>query len=151
MTKMIDYRYDECGLDNVVLKGLPVCTDDDGEEVITIPNVGILHQILVAQVASKDGGLVPKEIRFLRTEMGLTQAQLADVVGRDAQTIGRWERGETAIEKAHELVLRRLAIENSQREVATMKELADRTLLAAGDRPYLIDARDPSDYQPIAA
>ena len=33
----IDYRYDECGLDNVILSGLTVVKDDDGDDVITIP------------------------------------------------------------------------------------------------------------------
>lgn len=151
MTKQIDYRYDECGLDNVVLKDLPVCLDDDGDEVVTIPNVNLLHKTLVAQVAGKTTGLLPKEIRFLRTEMGVTQAQLGDMVGRDAQTVGRWERGETQIEKAHEMILRAAALEHCEMAVASMLELAQRTMPAVGDRPYLIDASDPSHYRPIAA
>jgi len=34
------------------------------------------------------------ELRRLRTEAGLTQAQVAELVGRDPNTIARWERGE---------------------------------------------------------
>jgi DNA-binding transcriptional regulator YiaG len=151
MTGRGDYRYDECGLDNVILKDFALCADDQGEETVTIPNVNLLHKILVAQVAAKETGLLPKEIRFLRTEMELTQAQLAQLVGRDAQTVGRWERGETPIEQAHEMILRTLAMEHTKVEVATMAEMAKRTVQAAGSQPYLIDASDPSDYRPIAA
>ncbi len=75
MTRLIDHRYDECGLDNVILKGLPVVVDDDGEEVITIPNVNMLHRVLAATVASKETGLQPKELRFLRTELGLNSSR----------------------------------------------------------------------------
>lgn len=151
MTRRIDYRYDECGLDNVVLQNLPLCLDDDGEEVISIPNVNLLHSMLFVQVAGKDTGLAPKEIRFLRSEMGLTQAQLADMVGRDAQTIGRWERGETPIEKAHEMVLRKAALEHAHQEVQTMTELARKSVPSADGKPYLIDATDPEHYRLVAA
>jgi DNA-binding transcriptional regulator YiaG len=149
MTRLIDYRYDESGLDNVVLKALPVCTDDDGDEVITIPNVNLLHTTLLVEVATKDGGLLPKEIRFLRTEMGLTQGQLGELVGRDAQSVGRWERGETPIEKAHEMIVRAAALEHTEQEVASMMELAQRTVPTAVSKPYLIDASDPNHYRPM--
>jgi DNA-binding transcriptional regulator YiaG len=149
MTRLIDYRYDECGLDNVILKDLPACTDDDGDEVITIPNVNLLHKTLLVQVAGKETGLLPKEIRFLRTEMGLTQAQLGDLVGRDGQSVGRWERGEKPIEQAQEMVLRASALEYGKQEVASMMELARRSVPAAGAKPYFIDASDPAHYRPI--
>ena len=154
MSKLIDYRYDECGLDNVILKDLAVCIDDDGDEVVTIPNVNSLHQILLAQVAGKESGLLPKEIRFLRTEMGLTQAQLGHLVGRDGQSVGRWERGEAPIEQAHEMIVRQAALEHAKQAVTSMMELASRTTPAASERPYLIDASDPERYralEPVAA
>lgn len=34
------------------------------------------------------------EVRRLRLGAGLTQAQAAEIVGRDANTVARWERGE---------------------------------------------------------
>ena len=149
MSHLIDYRYDECGLDNVILKDLAVCIDDDGDEVVTIPNVNILHQILLAQVAGKESGLLPKEIRFLRTEMGLTQAQLGQLVGRDGQSVGRWERGEAPIEQAHEMIVRQAALEHAEQAVTSMMELASRTTPAASERPYLIDASDPERYRAL--
>jgi DNA-binding transcriptional regulator YiaG len=151
MTRLPDYRYDECGLDNVILKDMPVCTADDGEEVVTIRNVNLLHKILAAQVAAKPTGLVGKEIKFLRTEMEMTQAELGSMVGRDAQTVGRWERGETAIEQAHEMILRAAAMEHTKQECMSMAELAQKSVPSSGAQPYVIDASDPNNYQPIAA
>jgi DNA-binding transcriptional regulator YiaG len=148
---IIDYRYDECGLDNVILKGLPVLQDDDGEAVITIPNVGLLHRVLLTAVASKEGGLQPKEIRFLRTQMGMTQAELAATVGRDAQAVGRWERDENPIDTAAEIVLRAQALQYAERDLPPMQELSKWTVRTANERPFLIDAHDPQRYQPLAA
>ena len=151
MSRRVDYRYDECGLGNVILKDLTVCIDDDGDEVVTIPNVNLLHQTLLVQVAGKESGLLPKEIRFLRTEMGLTQAQLGQLVGRDGQSVGRWERGEMPIEQAHEMILRMAAGEHADQVVTSMMELATRTMPAASERPYLIDASDPDHYRALEA
>jgi len=152
MTRSIDYRYDACGIDNVVLKGLPLVTDDEGEEVITIPNINLLHRVLTAQVASKETGLQPKELRFLRTQMELTQAQLAELVGRDVQTIGRWERGEHPIDKSAEIVIRAHALECARTgNPLRVDELARRTMSVAGQPPFMIDASDPDNYRPLAA
>lgn len=147
----IDYRYDESGLENVVLKGLTVQTADDGEETLTIPRINLLHQVLVEVVAGKHGRLTARELRFLRTEMELTQAQLAELVHRDVQSIGRWERGEHPIDATAETVVRALALEQVTPDRPTIKEVSGWTVLDPSDEPYLIDARDPEHYQPIAA
>jgi transcriptional regulator with XRE-family HTH domain len=51
------------------------------------------------------------ELRFIRTEMGMTQAELAKVVHHDAQSVGRWERNEFPIDQTAEALIRLLAIE----------------------------------------
>ena len=149
---MVDYRYDECGLDNVVLKGLPVLTDDEGVAVTTIPHVNTLHRVLTTMVATKTSGLQPKEIRFLRTEMELTQSQLAALVGKDVQTMGRWERGETPIERSAEIVIRAHALQVIGTEtVPSMETLSAWTLASPSMPPFVVDARNPLAYQPVAA
>ncbi len=149
--KYIDYLYDECGLDNVVLERFPLRLDDDGEEVVTIPNVNLLHRVLVHAVAVKEGGLKPKEIRFLRSELGLSQAELAKLVGRDGQTVGRWERGECPLDQAAEMVIRRKAIEYVGRSDLSVEQLAERSVYSAVERPIRIEASDPGSYHAIAA
>ncbi|MGI8839696.1 MAG: helix-turn-helix domain-containing protein [Caulobacteraceae bacterium] len=148
--KTVDYRYDESGLDNVILKGLRAQTDDAGETVINIPRINLLHKVLTHAVASKSAGLLPKEIRFLRTELGHTQAELARLVGKDAQTVGRWERGETTPDQAAEMVIRARAIEHAGVKAApAMEALAQMTVKSGASGPFLIDARNPKRYRPM--
>lgn len=152
MTKrFVDYLYDECGLDNVILADLPIRTDDAGEEVVTIENINQLHRVLVGAIAVKEGGLTPKEIRFLRSEMGMSQAELAKLVGKDGQTVGRWERGETEIDQASEIVVRKKAIEHVRWEDLPIEEIARRSVYTAAQPPLRIQADDPTDYRPVAA
>ena len=149
--KIVDYRYDECGLDNVILKDLTVQTADDGEETVTVPYIGVLHRVLTIAVATKESSLQPKELRFLRTEMGLTQAQLAQSVGRDVQAIGRWERGENPIDSSAEIVVRAMALQHVMEDLPKIETMATWTIPAAIDEPFVIDARDPEHYQRLAA
>ena len=149
--RRVDYSYDECGLDNVILKDFAIQVDDSGEEVITIPRVNALHRVLVHAVATKPGGLNPAEIRFLRSEMRLSQAELAKLVGRDGQTVGRWERGETAIDQASQMVLRRKAIEFAKLAEMSIEALAERSTYSAVQEPIRIQADDPDNYRPVAA
>jgi DNA-binding transcriptional regulator YiaG len=96
---------------NVYIEGIAVRLDDDGDKIITIPAVNELHRIIANGIVNHKKGMSGDELRFLRTEMGLTQSELSDVVHRDKQTIGRWERAEIEIDSSAEALIRRLAIE----------------------------------------
>ena len=109
--KKIDHHYTESGLKNVVIKGMLVELDDDGDEIITIPAVNELHQMIALGIVNHPKGISGEELRFLRSEMGLTQAELSALVHRDKQSIGRWERGEVEIDSSAETLIRRMAIE----------------------------------------
>ena len=102
VTKAYQYRYTECGLDNVFIKGIEPTIDDHGEEVHWIPNVNGLHKIIAYGIVEGGTGMSGQELRFLRTEMGLTQAELAKHVHCDAQTVARWEKGQTPIQATAE-------------------------------------------------
>src|SRR5205085_3333553 len=114
---MTDYHYRECGLDNVVIQGVVPCIDDDSDPVVTITNITGLHQAIAGAIALHDAGISGKELRFLRTEMGMTQAELAKVVHHDTQSIGRWERSEHPIEPTAEAIIRLMAIERLDLDV----------------------------------
>lgn len=43
---------------------------------------------------AKDDSAIGDRLRGLREARGLTQSQVADAIGVDAQTVSRWERGE---------------------------------------------------------
>ena len=104
-------HYTQCGLDNVYLRGLDLHIDDAGEEVLTIPGIGHLHKAIALSVLSQKGNLSPLEFKFLRTEMGMTQAELAETLGKETQTVARWEKGKVAIPRAEEMLIRLLSYE----------------------------------------
>src|SRR5271166_3861745 len=123
----MDYNYAECGLDNVIIKNMSCVIDDAGEEVYEIPNILGLHKVIAACIVRHPHGISPKELRFLRTEMGMTQGELAEIVKKDHQTVGRWERGEKPIDQNAEALIRLLAAERlALPRTETIEELARR-------------------------
>lgn len=114
---MSKYHYIECGLDNVYINGLQFQRDDAGDEIITIPAINELHSLIATGIVTHEHGISGQELRYLRSEMGLTQSELAQFVHQDKQTIGRWERGEYAIDSKAEALIRRIAIEKLKLKV----------------------------------
>lgn len=108
---MPNHHYTECGLQNVFIDGLEYVIDDDGDEIITIPAINELHRIIALGIVSHKHSMSGDELRFLRSEMGYTQSELAALVHHDRQSIGRWERSEFEMEGSAEAIIRRLAIE----------------------------------------
>jgi transcriptional regulator with XRE-family HTH domain len=146
----MDYMYTECGLDNVIIKNMHVVVDDAGEEVYEIANILGLHKVIAACIIRHLHGISPKELRFLRTEMGMTQAELARLVKKDHQTMGRWERGKTPMDPNAEALIRLMAAERLDipRE-ATIEELAARCVPTAEVQIITIDGGDPRNYRPL--
>ena len=152
MTRL-DYRYDECGLENVILVGLEVCQDDEGEDVITIQNINALHRAIAEGIARKPSGINGRELRFLRTELGFTQAELAAVISKDVQTVGRWERGEFPLDPTADTVIRMLAFQHTEsaEQIPAIEELAKWSVASSGEPPFRIDATDPEHWRPLKA
>jgi transcriptional regulator with XRE-family HTH domain len=92
------------------------------------------------------------ELRFLRTEMGLTQAELASLVHREPLAVSRWERGEVPLDSNAEAVIRLHAIELLNiGESPSVREISSWCVPSAVHAPIQIDGSDPSNYQPQAA
>jgi len=83
-------RYDQ--MVNVVLEGIDVhhC-DNCGEEEVVYRRFGQLNEAIAQMIAGEEARLGPGEIRFLRTYLGLTGAQLARTMGVAPETVSRWE------------------------------------------------------------
>ena len=141
------YHYKESGLDNVLIEGVSPCVDDDGDAVVTVPNIAGLHRTIASAIVNHTAGISGKEFRFLRTEMGMTQAELAEIVHHDAHSVGRWERSEHPIEPAAEALIRRLAIERLRLADVGIEDLSRRCVAAAAPQRILIDGHDPSNYK----
>ena len=142
------YHYTECGLDNVILEGVTFVKDADGEETICIPRINQLHKVIAKGIINRPAGMSGKELRFLRTEMGMTQAQLAELLHRDAQSIARWEKGEVEIDGNAETVVRLLASEKLgiERE-GDIEALARKSVARAGAHEIIIEKTKDNSYR----
>ena len=66
-----------------------------------------LHRVIGEHLACSKKALTGKEVRFLRKQMDLTQSELGRLVGLDAQSVARWEKGQRGLKKGPaELLLR---------------------------------------------
>jgi len=85
------HRYSR-GID-VVLHGIEVrrCPEC-GEEEVVIPKVEELHRAIGQAIARRPGNLRPGEIRFLRTYLGYSSVDFANLLGVTPETVSRWER-----------------------------------------------------------
>ena len=149
---MNSYHYTECGLDNVFIENMEPVIDDAGEQAVEIPQVNRLHKVIAYGIVKQDASMSGKELRFLRTEMGCTQAELAKLVHCDEQTVRRWEQGKTPLDSRGEIVIRLLAEEllGLERD-KSVRDMAARCVSTAAAHPMHIDGSDPDNYRPVAA
>lgn len=149
---MTTYRYTECGLDNVIIHGVEFIVDDDGEKVVSIPNINGLHRAIAKSILLRRNSLSGKELRFIRTEIGLTQAELAAIVHREPLAVSRWERGECPIDNNIEAIIRLVAMEKLEVETNhSVQELTGWCIPKAAAQSIDIDGHNPENYQPMAA
>ncbi len=139
------YHYTECGLNNVIIEGLNVFPDDEGDDVVEIPFINELHLAIASGIVMHDQGISGAELRFLRSEMGMTQAELAALVHKDKQTVGRWERAEWEIDSTSETIIRRFAIEKLDLDVTDgIDVLSQKSVATAHEQTISIIANDNS-------
>jgi transcriptional regulator with XRE-family HTH domain len=77
--------------------------------------------------------------------MGMTQAELASLVHKDKQTVGRWERAEWEIDGSSETIIRKLAVEKLNLDVDDgIDVLSQKSIATAHDQTISIIANDSS-------
>lgn len=107
------YHYLESGLDYVFLgNGFEVREDNEGTTVF-IQNIEGLHKVIGHHLATDKKRLRGKEIRFLRTEMLMSQRVLASLLQVDEQTVARWEKGHIRMPASADATLRLLYLEHN--------------------------------------
>lgn len=116
-TEIENYRYDDSGLENVVLTNIKVrrC-HKDAEIIVAIPRIEELHRVLAKEVASKQTRLTPAEIKFLRKYLGWSGTKFAEWIGVDRATVSRWESGDQAMGQQAERLLRVFALTSKPEE-----------------------------------
>jgi DNA-binding transcriptional regulator YiaG len=119
------YRYRACGLDGIYLLNGYEISVHDGEEHVSIKDVDGLHKAIGRHLVTHRKGLAPKEVRFLRNTLDLTQSQLATMLGNNSQSVARWEKGECEIPGAAEKLLRAIFLASlmGQEELSSLRDL----------------------------
>lgn len=101
------YHYEACGLPNVYLKNGYTAHKTRYGEGMSIEDVEGLHGVLADAIVSSADALSGDEFRFLRRQLELSQAGLAELLGCDEQSVARWEKGKAKkIDAAAERLLR---------------------------------------------
>lgn len=103
-------HYTACGLDDIYLRnGFERRTTPYGEGVV-ISDIDGLHKAIGLFLICDRKTLSPKELRFLRNEMGLTQETLGQRLRLSGQQVARWEKGQCEISGPAETLLRILYV-----------------------------------------
>ena len=106
-----EIRYAAGPLTNVWLRGGYEISNGKWGEVIRYADLSGLAAAILAAVIKKSGRLSNAEIVYLRRKLDLSQAECADLIGVEEQTLSLWERGKYPIPTSTEVLLRRICIE----------------------------------------
>lgn len=120
----VDHPYDECGLPNVRLIGLPVqkCTAC-GTLRIRVPAIEALHRALAVVVLKKRSRLTGAEARFLRKYIGLSGVDFARRIGAEPETVSRWENDKQPMGPQTDRLLRLLVVNMGQVQEYPVEQL----------------------------
>ncbi|MFO1046399.1 MAG: helix-turn-helix domain-containing protein [Geminicoccaceae bacterium] len=111
------YHYTESGLDYVYLaNGFDIRETERGEMVSFVDLDG-LHRAIGHFIVTGRRRLSGAEMRYLRQELGLSQAALARLLGATERTVARWETGHNKPSPAAEGALRLLYQEHTEDQV----------------------------------
>ncbi len=86
------YHYTECGLDNVWLENGYTVKKTAYGEATSVDDANGLHQVLSIELTQKKGRVTGKELRFMRTALGMSQEGLGKCIGATEQSVSLWER-----------------------------------------------------------
>lgn len=142
------YRYRACGLDGIYLLNGYTIEQHDDEQHVTIRDLDGLHKAIGRHLVMHRKAISPREIRFLRNTLGLTQADLAQKLGNNSQSVARWEKGDCDIPGAAEKLLRAIFLVSIM-DKEELKELLEKleTILVGGDLDQLDDASQSVQFQ----
>jgi DNA-binding transcriptional regulator YiaG len=122
------YHYTECGLDYVYLvDGFEVAETGYGP-VVRVANAGKLDRAIALAVVRRQSRLTGQEVRFLRGILDMTQAELGNALGKDAQSVARWEKGKTELPPTEDIAIRQIYLEKTghrQRFIETSRQVAE--------------------------
>ncbi len=153
------HHYTECGLDDVYLvNGFTVVESSRGNAT-QIEDIEGLHRTIGFILVNEKKALNGKEVRFLRHELGLTQHALGAILGVDAQSVARWEKGDTdRVSPTADRLLRLIYLEKMEGNRAIcepLQRIAELDEMLGAQSEQLLFEDDPEDgwrlQEPIGA
>jgi DNA-binding transcriptional regulator YiaG len=121
------YHYTEGGLDYVyLLDGFEIVETGHGQAV-HVANASKLDRAIALAIVRRQNRLAGQEVRFLRGLMDMTQEELGRALGKDAQTVARWEKGKTEPPSTEDIAIRQIFLEKTghrQRFIETSRQVA---------------------------
>jgi putative transcriptional regulator len=124
------HRYRESGLDDVWLAGGASLEVEAGVPRLRVQDRPGLHDAIGLAIVRRPGRLGGAELRFLRRELGLGQADVARLLGADVQCVARWERGRSKAPGPADRLMRFLFVRRIERDLDLVEFLEE---LAATD------------------
>lgn len=98
------YHYTQCGLSNVFLSGGVTYKDSPYGRTVHIANEAALLEEIGRLLIKKAHPLTGEELRYLRTELDLSQKRLGELLGKTAQSVASWEKADTVPEHVNFLM-----------------------------------------------
>lgn len=100
------YEYRESGLEGIFLYNGYDIIEHGGECFVSVEDTEALHRSIGEFLVANRKEFAPAEVRFLRKTMDLTQSELGRWMGKDSQTVARWEKGQTPVPTVADRLLR---------------------------------------------
>jgi putative zinc finger/helix-turn-helix YgiT family protein len=101
------HHYKACGLNNVYLENIEVCTCEVcGEEEVIIPCLPDLHRLIGQSLIEQKQPLTGNEVRFLRKHAGMPAKRFAEIIAVDNATLSRWENNNQSISPQNDRLIR---------------------------------------------
>ena len=119
------YQYKSCGLDGIYLENGYHETVINGSSAVSITALDSLHEAIAMNICSLPRSLNGKEIRFLRTELDMSQKGLGLWIDKTDQAIAKWEKDENDIPRADDACLRNLYLDSRDKD-SKLSELLKR-------------------------
>ena len=108
------FHYTGCGLKNVWLRNGYIVRNTSYGEGVAIYNLEELHTLIGLHIINHKPCLSGEEIRFLRKELDLPQADLAFLLGVSESSLRGWENDRAKITKAPDRLLRMIYREHAE-------------------------------------
>lgn len=149
-----NFKYEASGLDYVTLVNIEVRRCGKcGEWEAVIPHMEGLHRVIARTIAKFPTRLRGDEIRFLRTYLGLSSADCAELLGVAPATMSRWENEKSKSEMSlgFERMLRLMVFNREPIQSYPLSELAEKRSPAPKKPPTMHFRRNGQDWQSAAA